>query len=163
MINTARHLPTKEPEITSTDLVYGVNAGHLIFVERQLAEDLVLLRTGLATWGAARSELRPSRWDEMVELFGDYEKGMPSDDEAFDLEAIPGFADGDWPEWPAQLMLKLVPGSIVAKYGRKVDSVLNGEFLEFDAADEDIIVSEMKDAGFACSRDDGFVATASGL
>lgn len=122
----------------------------------------MLLRTGIATWGAARNDLKSSRWEEIVEKYADFEIDIPSDDEAFDLDDIPGFADGDWPEWPAQLMLEFVPGSIAEKYGRKVDSVLNGQFLEFDAADEEVIVAEMNAAGFTCTRNDSIVATASG-
>lgn len=137
-------------------------AGHLVFVEKRLAEDLMLLRTGVATWGAARNNLKPSRWEEIVEMYADFEIDIPSDDDAFDLDGIPGFADGDWPEWPAQLMLEIVPSSISEKYGRKVDSVFNGQFLEFDAADEENIVAEMNAAGFTCTRNDSLVATASG-
>lgn len=138
-------------------------AGHLVFIEKRLAEDLVLLRTGVATWGAARSALKSSRWEEIVEKYADFEIDMPSDDEAFDLDDVPGFVDGDWPEWPAQLMLTLVPSSIAEKYGKRVDSVLNGQFLEFDAADVEKIVAEMTAAGFTCVRNDGLVAAASGF
>ncbi|NIL92571.1 hypothetical protein RhoFasSB10_04932 [Rhodococcus fascians] len=107
--------------------------------------------------------LTPSRWDEIAEILADAEIDLPQDDQIFLLDDIPGHVDGDWPEWPAQLMLKLVPSAIADRYGNKVDSVFNGTFLEFDAADEEKIVAEMNATGFTCIRDDGVVATASGF
>lgn len=107
--------------------------------------------------------LKPSRWNEITEILADAEIDLPQDDQVFALDDIPGYVDGDWPEWPAQLMLKLVPSAIADRYGNKVDSVFNGTFLEFDAADEEKIVAEMNATGFTCIRDDGVVATASGF
>nr|WP_314144387.1 hypothetical protein [uncultured Rhodococcus sp.] len=135
----------------------------MIFIERSLAHELVLLRTGVPTWGTARTMLKPSRWNEITEILADAEIDLPQDDQVFALDDIPGYVDGDWPEWPAQLMLKLVPSAIADRYGNKVDSVFNGTFLEFDAADEEKIVAEMNATGFTCIRDDGVVATASGF
>jgi hypothetical protein len=40
---------------------------------------------------------------------------------------------------------------------------LNGQFLEFDAADVEKIVAEMTAAGFTCVRNDSLVAVASGF
>lgn len=135
----------------------------LVFVGQSLGEELVMLRTGVATWGEAKASLNPSRWKQIIDKLADAEIAVPENDQLFVLDDIPGHLDGDWPEWPAQLMLTLVPHSIAEKYGRKVDSVLNGQFLEFDAADVEKIVAEMTAAGFTCVRNDGLVAAASGF
>ncbi|QCB51976.1 hypothetical protein E5720_16500 [Rhodococcus sp. PAMC28707] len=153
----------RSPQITNPDVTYGVQADQLVFVEQSLAEELVLLRTGVATWGEAKAKLNSTRWQQITEKLADVEISVPDDDQLFALDDIPGHLDGDWPEWPAQLMLTLVPNSIVEKYGKKVDSVLNGQFLEFDAADEKKIVAEMNAAGFTCIKDDSLVAAASGF
>lgn len=143
-------------------LIYGVHDGQLVFVEQSLAEDLVLLYTGIVTWGEAKAQLSPDRWQQITEKLADAEVEVPEDNQLFSLDDVPGHQDGDWPEWPAQLMLTLVPSSIAEKYGKKVDSTLNGQFLELGAADEEGIVSEMNAAGFTCTRNDSVVATASG-
>lgn len=49
----------------------------------------------------------------------------------------PGHQDGDWPEWPARVMLTLAPGSIAERYGKQVGNALYGQFVEVDAADEE--------------------------
>lgn len=137
--------------------------GQLVFVVQSLGEELVMLRTGLATWGEAKARLSPTRWKQIIDMLADAEIAVPENDQSFVLDDIPGHLDGDWPEWPAQLMLTVVPTSIAEKYGRKVDSVLNGQFLEFDEADVEKIVAEMTAAGFTCVRNDGLVAAASGF
>ncbi len=134
-----------------------------MLVGQSLGEELVMLRTGVATWGEAKAKLSPNRWKQIIDKLADAEIAVPENDELFVLDDIPGHLDGDWPEWPAQLMLTLVPHSIAEKNGRKVDTVLNGQFLEFDAADVEKIVAEMTAAGFTCVRNDGLVAAASGF
>lgn len=137
--------------------------GQLVFVGQSLGEELVMLRTGVATWGEAKARLNPTRWKQIIGKLADAEIAVPENDQLFELDDIPGHLDGDWPEWPAQLMLTLVPSSIAEKYGKKVDSVLNGQFLEFEAADVEKIVAEMTAAGFTCVRNDSLVAAASGF
>lgn len=163
MNQNVRLCQSRSAEITATDVIYGVHEGQLVFVGQSLGEELVMLRTGIATWGEAKASLNPTRWKQIIDKLADAEIAVPENDQLFVLDDIPGHLDGDWPEWPAQLMLTLVPHSIADKYGRKVDSVLNGQFLEFDAADVEKIVAEMTAAGFTCVRNDGLVAAASGF
>ena len=58
---------------------------------------------------------------------------LPTDDDVFDAVDIPGFCDGDWPNWPAQEMLEemleWVPKLMQEKYGNQITSTLNGPFL----------------------------------
>lgn len=56
----------------------------------------------------------------------------PGDSESFSASGtIPGFDDGDYPEWPAQEMLEWMPADIVSRFGQGVNSVLNGEFWSY--------------------------------
>lgn len=140
-----------------------MHEGQLVFVGQSLGEVPVMLRMGVATWGEAKARLNPTRWKQIIDRLAKAEIAVPENDQLFVLDDIPGHLDGDWPEWPAQLMLTLVPSSIAEKYGKRVDSVLNGQFLEFDAADVEKIVAEMTAAGFTCVRNDSLVAAASGF
>ena len=71
-------------------------------------------------------------------------------------------SDGDWPDWPAQMMLKWVPQDIMDQYGKRVSSVLNGFFLEFPAAKRNEIVAAFQAKGFECREDQALVMMASG-
>lgn len=85
---------------------------------------------------------------------------LPED--VFDRLLIPGFADGDWPPWPAQEMLKFVPKTIQAKYGRVQESVLNGPFLKLDVKWKSDIIRELREAGYRVERHDGLIRIVNG-
>jgi hypothetical protein len=56
----------------------------------------------------------------------------PFSEARLDAADIPGFCDGDWPNWTAQGMLGWIPKSIQEKYGRQISSTLNGPFLRLE-------------------------------
>jgi len=88
--------------------------------------------------------------EETVEINGRlYNKNeVPSNiDERFDIEGVPGFADGDFPEWAATIMERYIPSDIIDEYGKVDDSVLNGDFIFFDPEKKDLIFEALKIAG----------------
>ena len=85
---------------------------------------------------------------------------LPED--PFDRTLIPGSADGDWPPWPAQEMLKFVPKTIQAKYGRVQHSVLNGPFLQLDTKLKSDIIGELRDAGYHVERHEPLIRIVNG-
>ncbi|MBY6366544.1 hypothetical protein [Rhodococcoides corynebacterioides] len=146
-----------------TDYVYGDVDGALILILKERAEQLSILRSDFATWGDAKRNLSPDTWAGVVERFDAGEADVPADDEPYDLDAVPGHADGDWPAWPARDMLRDVPTSVREKFGRVEDSVHNGSYLHLDAADEDEILEALRRHGWTCTRDDLLVEKASGF
>lgn len=144
------------------ELVYGESSDSLIFVERSLAEELATLHRGFATWDQARTALSPRRWDEIVDLFECADESEPADEDAYDLDRVPGFVDGDWPEWPAQVMLEWMPKHVVEKFGRVDDSVVNGQFLSIDPKHEADIVAALEAEGWLCVKDEPLTLAASG-
>ncbi|MBY6706224.1 hypothetical protein HQ308_05360 [Rhodococcus sp. BP-241] len=142
--------------------VYGDVDGSLIFLRRELADELVSLRSGFATWGEARANLAAKPWEDIKSRFSDAEEDMPRDSEDFDLEAVPGVSDGDWPAWPAALMIQEIPSSVTNEFGSVEDSVFNGQFLQLKSDDEAEIVRALESHGWTCGRDDDLVRKASG-
>jgi hypothetical protein len=148
--------------MSAQTLVYGTIDDALVFIDRDLAQELALLRTGIGTWGQARELLPPRRWQDIVERLEGWEKEPPASAEPFDLSQIPGYDDGDWPEWPAQLMLDWMPPELIARFGRSTASVLNGDFLDIAAQHEAALVTVLEGAGWTCIKDNALVRTASG-
>lgn len=68
--------------------------------------------------------------DQVVEDRGESE---PLDAEAFDLEQLGLFQDGDWPEFPAQTALDWLPEDVLA-LGEKTGNMINGDWIEFPQA-----------------------------
>ncbi len=87
------------------------------------------------------------------------EERWPLPNEQFDVDLI---GEGDYPDWPAQLMLRWVPKEIIWKYGKSESSVLNGDFLRFPVSRQDEIVAAFTAAGFECTSDQFLVRLASG-
>jgi hypothetical protein len=168
-----RLLPEGGECVTSEDeLVYGLidstgdpRQGYLVFVRRSRTEDLARVHDAVGrarTWSEFRSLLPPTFEEELEKSFHDDEVDAPDDSQPFDADRIPGYADGDWPAWPAQEALDWVPSEISARFGRDVDSVLNGPYLEFDPKHEVEILAAFEGHGFRCGRDDKLVRQASG-
>jgi hypothetical protein len=157
--------------VPGDEIVYGALESGAVYIPRRYAEGLASLRTALAssTWGELRRALSPDAIDSIRERISDLEPDadgvepvVPTDDERFTPEVIWGFADGDWPAWPAQRMLDWVPVDIWQRYGQESDSVFNGEFLEVPTESIDAMADALRATGFVLTRDDSLVASASG-
>lgn len=141
-----------------------------MFIHRELAMDLATVWDALrssSTWGEFRTQVSQERFDEILDLFGEYDgevgEGVPRDDEPFPGTDIPSINDGDYPEWPAQQMLQWIPRHILdSDYSEVQTSALNGDFLVLDPAREAEVVAAFQSAGFLTTRDEELVLRAAG-
>lgn len=79
---------------------------------------------------SSRSRVHQNDWAEICTLFEAWESSIPGGDEEFDRFELPGAAEGDWPVWPQQVMLRRVPADILRAFGAPTRSVLNGDFAQ---------------------------------
>jgi hypothetical protein len=153
-------------ETAQQRLVFGyLHDEALIFVPEREAVELAELRRAVGTartWGELKANIPPKRWRQVASAFEVGDERLPSDDEPFDADHVPGYADGDWPDWPAQRMLEWMPSEVRERFGKLELSVLNGEYLALDPARESEIVSALRKAGYDCRPDDRLVREASG-
>ena len=126
----------------------------LIVVEKWRALELAAFRS-VKTWGAFRERapklyqwalelMREAAWPERWRRPGDADKLVRTD--------IFRYEDGDFPWFPQQLMLTLIPEGIQHKYGLAGESVINGEMLQLDPERKDDIVRELEQRGFVCEE-----------
>lgn len=57
------------------------------------------------------------------------EDDRPPDDALFRADDVPGVPDGDWPGFPNQEMLRILPERVIA-LGEVDDSIFNGSRLD---------------------------------
>jgi hypothetical protein len=160
--------------IDRQSLVYGViNRGsgdlNLVFIPEFEAFRLSSIHRAIETartWEDFQGSVSPDDWCEVVRCWReDWEEGeeypVPQSTEKFDTQLLPGFCDGDWPDWPEQKMLEQwIPEDVQEQYGRRENSVINGYFLVLDVKRTTEIVAALEEKGFR--RDDAFVRLACG-
>jgi hypothetical protein len=137
----------------------------LVFIPEDRARELRDLREGLweaKTWGQLRSRISQRRWEEVVTLSRREDEQSPKDEDPFDADQIGGYADGDWPEWPAQQMLYWMPPEIRDRCGEVWTSNFNGDALMISADDASEVLAALSEAGYVCVNDADLVAKASG-
>jgi len=146
-------------------LVYGeLPAGYIVYLPKRLAEDLSLVKDAIgtsSTWGEFRSRIPdPGYLQPLIIFEGGY---LPGDEEPFPGYDHPLVADGDYPLWPAQLMLEWVPRDIVESRFAAIEmSVHNGAFLTLDSGFEHEIEKAFRDHGFEVEKNVLLVRRASG-
>ncbi len=144
-------------------LVFASIGCSLIFMESDTAEELAKfwndIRTS-KTWGVFKIK-SPDRYEDIIDRF--YSDDQPGDMDPFPGTDIPGVNEGDYPGWPAQLMLNFMPREITDSVFAKIkDSVHNGRYLELDPKFEDVIVSILVSKGFEVTKNDDLIRRASG-
>lgn len=152
-------------------LVYGIVNQGLVLMSEEKARELAALHDALRTaqtWNEFKERVSSERYRDVLERLDENDPEEddivfePQPDEKFDREAIFGYADGDWPEWPAQEMLAWVPEDIQARFGKCISSTLNGEFLFIEPASIPDVVAALEAQGYMCREDQALVERTSG-
>lgn len=64
----------------------------------------------------------------LTEAFDENDEERPAGDDPFDPESLPGWSDGDYPPWLQAEMDQLLPREILAKYGVRTTTHVNGSY-----------------------------------
>ncbi len=161
-------------ETPRRELVYGESNGGLTFLEKEYALDIGDFREALLkarTWGELKTRVSEERYKETLDTWaeneldrllgeGDLEDDNepevtpPGPDDAFDAEELPGYADGDWPEFAPTMMDIWVNEQIIDEYGGYVQPLMNDGYPVIGLDNEEKVVSLLEERGYICTRDD---------
>lgn len=147
------------------EVIYGTLHDELLLIPREKAEELAAVHTALntaKTWGEFMALLPAAARTELEAFCAEEDESRPEDTRQFARDDVPGVQDGDWPGWPAQMMLEWVPKEIQQTYGKVDFSPVSGDCLTLDSSQTDVIVAVLEQHGYACIRDDELVVRASG-
>lgn len=141
------------------DIVYRVGGdGYdcVLFAERSAAERVAEILDALrssSTWGQFRANLPYGEWEDTLQYC--FDGDGPADDAPFHRDMVPGYADGDYPEWLRGSAAEWFPPSLIEKYGGWVEtSVLNGDALELPAHLAEEIADDLRAMGHRVERTD---------
>lgn len=149
------------------EVIYGVKEDELVFIPRSTAEESARLWHAFetsATWRDFRKAVGTDLYNQVIDRIVqlDDPERKPRLSDPFDANAIPGYADGDWPTWHEQHALHWMPETVVARYGERDISIISGPFVVFHPDDEDAIVVELTAHGYKCVEDVKLVHSAYG-
>lgn len=156
-----------KPSPKNREVVYANCNGELVFLPKDLALELAQIRAALdtsKTWGEFQANVPAHVYEEIMAGMKDDEdpEALPQPEDAFDVNDIPGYDDGDWPIWPLQYMLDWMPRDIQQQFGRVVPSAVNGDSLELMPEKADELVRALESQGFRCTEDESLVIRACG-
>jgi hypothetical protein len=72
----------------------------------------------------------------------------PQPTSPFSADMIPGWEEGDYPEWLQQSLDCYLPAAILENFGKLCSSVSNGSYWYIDEANVDAVCSALRDAGW---------------
>lgn len=138
------------------DIVYRVGGDgyeSVLFADRASAEHVAQIRNALyqsKTWAEFKQNLPAGEWEDLESRLDDELEDGP-----FTADAIPGHADGDYPEWLRQSQLDWFPEELIEKYSGEVGlTTLNGEVLDLPADRADEIADDLRALGHTVERTD---------
>lgn len=141
------------------EIVYRVGGdGYccVLFAERSAAERVAQILGALhesTTWGQFRANLPDGEWEDNLQYC--FDEDVPADDAPFHPDMVPGYADGDYPEWLRGSAAEWFPRSLIEKYGGSVESsVLNGDALDLPAHRAEAIAADLRAMGHSVERTD---------
>jgi hypothetical protein len=124
---------------------------------------------------AIRTALETSKtWSEFRQAVGEYEYHsvlsrmsvdisqpvvVPNNGDPFDHRRIPGYADGDYPEWLQSQMEQLLPADILAKFGERIATWFNGSYIHIDLSFEERLILALRKRGYEVHRRDDLFFT----
>jgi hypothetical protein len=150
--------------LTKSIQLYYRCCGSIIFALSDDAEYSHRTHIGLQhakTWGELRHLMPRKAYSELIERINDNEEDYAPEDRTsraasapFEPEQIPGYEDGDWPEWLATRMDLIIPLDVLRKFGEPT-ATGNGDYWHIDDADEAAVITVLRERGLSpIKRDD---------
>lgn len=140
-------------------LYYREVRGSLVFAPAAVAERVAQIHHALAapTWGELKSrlpagELERLNLEEYLERDENDVLVVPNDSDIDPIRYVPGFTDGDYPEWLQGRQDIYLPQEICSRFGVRESSVLNGAFWRFDPRHERKMVTGLSARGTVVFR-----------
>ena len=166
----ADHWPPPPERRVREPLVFGVlrkslGDANLVFIPQRQARRLAAIHDAISEATTWKSFCDRMPLDDLWEVARQLREGrkLPAMTDDFDDRWLPfGYHDGDWPDWPEQLMENWLPRRICAEYGKREGTLLNGEFLILDVTRAEDIVQALECEGFRLHCDQRLIRRACG-
>ena len=75
-------------------------------------------------------------------------QAVPNDDDWFSGDCVPGYCDGDYPDWLQSKMDYLLPNELLEKYGKLTSTMLNGNYWHIVSTDLPNLLADLDALGY---------------
>ena len=152
---------------TAREIFYRISPANegLVFATTDDAFRNHAIRTALEaskTWGEFRHAVGEEEYQALLSKMSMHISEpivIPNNEDPFDRDRIPGYGDGDYPEWLQTQMEHFLPADILAKFGEPVATMLNGDYIHIDPSSEKRFVLALRKRGYEVHRRDDLFFT----
>jgi hypothetical protein len=154
-------------DTTAQKIFYRISQANegLVFATADNALRNHAIRTALEaskTWGDFRQAVGEEEYRAVLSKLSTHISEpvvVPNNEDPFNRDRIPGYSDGDYPEWLQSQMEWLLPTDILAKFGEPVATRLNGDYVHIDPSSEKRFVLALRKRGYEVHRRDDLFFT----
>jgi hypothetical protein len=141
-----------KPARSADHVIHATLEGdQVVFTPAWLARRLDAIH-GANTWARLRKAIGDAEYRTIVSRYLDCQDTddpvEPRPRQHLVLAEIPGYSDGDWPEYPRQVMLDWLPPDIIERFGTIEPTMLNGNTLHLPASAADAIARALAGHGY---------------
>jgi len=147
-------------DTTEREIFYRISPANegLVFATANDALRNHAMRTALEaskTWGELRRSVGEEEYQALLGKMSVHISEpvvVPNNEDPFDRDQIPGYWDGDFPGSLQSQMEQLLPADILAKFGERVATRLNGSYMHIDPSSEKRFVLALRKLGYVVHR-----------
>jgi hypothetical protein len=135
-------------------LLYNIHPANLglVFAEPERAHFISRIHRAIcdsATWREFRLRMPRDEYSRVMrEWFDEQGEPRPRGADEFELEMVPGYCDGDYPDWLQAEMHKILPVEILEEFAIRENSMLNGPYIHINAEHLSAITSRLENLGY---------------
>jgi hypothetical protein len=139
-------------ELAPMRLLYNIANGGLVFAESKRARFISRIHdaiNGSSTWEQFRRAMPRAEYSKVIrEWFDEEGEPRPRGSDEFDASMVPGYCDGDYPDWLQQEMDELLPEEILDEFAEIENTMLNGYYVQIDPEKLPAIKARLEQLGY---------------
>jgi hypothetical protein len=137
------------------EIVYRLSKANsgLVFAYIDRAKEIHDINRALheaSTWGDFRRLMPEDEYNRVKTLAEEYDCEV-SEYSEFHAEQVPGYADGDYPDWLQAEMDRVLPDDILEEFAVSQSTVLSGDYYHIEERALGAIVERLEKSGYRVS------------
>lgn len=134
------------------ELIYRISPinGSVVFADPGRARLVDRLHRALRveTWAEFRKAMPPAQYSEIDQYFDDVGEQRPEGSDAFSVDQVPGFSEGEFPPWLQTEMDSILPHSFFERFAVRETGFTSGSWWSIPANRLSEAVNALRERGY---------------